>query len=176
MRIITKGRYAVDAMLDLTLREGNHPVALVRVSESAHISLSYLEHLFGKLMAHGIVDAVRGPGGGYFLARDASEITVADIVLAVDESPEPIQTGVADCAITDAVRGAEAILEELGRQVMQFLDSVTLEVLAAALRENGAIDPSAREAWKKKSAVRHFTVANPLRPNTPNSVFALGGR
>lgn len=174
MRIITKSRYAVEAMLDLTLREGNHPVALGRVSESAHISLSYLEHLFGKLMAHGIVSAVRGPGGGYFLARDASEITVADIVLAVDESPEPIQAGAADCAITDAAHGAEAILEELGRQVMQFLDSVTLEVLAAALRENGAIDPGTREERTKKSAVRHFTVANPLRSSTPNSVFALG--
>lgn len=175
MRIITKSRYAVDAMLNLTLREGNHPVALARVSESAHISMSYLEHLFGKLVAHGIVDAIRGPGGGYYLTRDASAITVADIVLAVDAPLERNPPDAADCAITDAARAAEAILEELSRQVMQFLGSVTLEALATRLRESGAIDPSVREERTKKSAIGRFTVVKPLHPRAPNSVFVLGG-
>jgi Rrf2 family transcriptional regulator, iron-sulfur cluster assembly transcription factor len=85
MRLSTKGRFAVTAMVDLAMRGGNAPVTLAGISERQHISLSYLEQLFGKLRKNGIVKSVRGPGGGYCLARKGGEISIADIVIAVDE-------------------------------------------------------------------------------------------
>lgn len=86
MRLTTKGRFAVTAMADLAIRGGNGPVTLASISERQKISLSYLEQLFGKLRKHDIVASVRGPGGGYCLSRPANEISISDIVVAVDES------------------------------------------------------------------------------------------
>lgn len=85
MRLTTKGRFAVTAMADLAERHGRGPVTLASISERQKISLSYLEQLFGKLRKHNIVIAVRGPGGGYYLARPAAMISIADIIVAVDE-------------------------------------------------------------------------------------------
>lgn len=85
MRLTTKGRFAVTAMVDLAMRGGKAPVTLGGISERQGISLSYLEQLFGKLRRNEIVASVRGPGGGYCLARPSSKITIADIVTAVDE-------------------------------------------------------------------------------------------
>jgi len=85
MRLTTKGRFAVTAMIDLALREHAGPVALAAISARQQISLSYLEQLFGKLRRHELVESTRGPGGGYSLGRKAEEITVADIIVAVDE-------------------------------------------------------------------------------------------
>ena len=85
MRLTTKGRFAVTAMIDLALREHSGPVALAAISSRQQISLSYLEQLFGKLRRHELVESTRGPGGGYSLGRGAADITVADIIVAVDE-------------------------------------------------------------------------------------------
>ncbi len=85
MRLTTKGRFAVTAMIDLALREHSGPVALAAISSRQQISLSYLEQLFGKLRRHELVESTRGPGGGYSLGRKSEEITVADIIVAVDE-------------------------------------------------------------------------------------------
>ena len=85
MRLTTKGRFAVTAMIDLGLRQSNGPVTLAAISQRQQISLSYLEQLFGKLRRHGLGESTRGPGGGYALARKASDITVADIIVSVDE-------------------------------------------------------------------------------------------
>ena len=85
MRLTTKGRFAVTAMIDLALRENGGPVALAAISQRQQISLSYLEQLFGKLRRHQLVESTRGPGGGYSLGRRSDEITVADIIVAVDE-------------------------------------------------------------------------------------------
>ncbi|XZG69757.1 Fe-S cluster assembly transcriptional regulator IscR [Chitinibacteraceae bacterium HSL-7] len=93
MRLTTKGRFAVTAMLDLALRQGAGPVTLAGISERQHISLSYLEQLFGKLRRAALVDSVRGPGGGYQLARDAACISVAEIIAAVDEPIDATQCG-----------------------------------------------------------------------------------
>ena len=98
MRLTTKGRFAVTAMLDLALHGGDGPVALAGISERQKISLSYLEQLFGKLRRRELVESVRGPGGGYHLAREASRVTVADIIRAVEgplaavrgEAPEDV--------------------------------------------------------------------------------------
>ncbi len=89
MRLTTKGRFAVTAMLDLAARGGRGPVTLAGISERQKISLSYLEQLFGKLRKSNVVASVRGPGGGYCLARPANKISIVDIVVAVDE---PIDT------------------------------------------------------------------------------------
>lgn len=93
MRLTTKGRFAVTAMADLAERHGSGPVTLASISERQRISLSYLEQLFGKLRKHNIVIAVRGPGGGYYLARPATMISVADIIVAVDEQMDATQCG-----------------------------------------------------------------------------------
>lgn len=93
MRLTTKGRFAVTAMADLAERHGNGPVTLASISERQKISLSYLEQLFGKLRKHNIVVAVRGPGGGYYLAKPATMISVADIIEAVDEHMDATQCG-----------------------------------------------------------------------------------
>ena len=88
MRLTTKGRFAVTAMVDLAMRQNRGPVTLAAISERQHISLSYLEQLFGKLRRSKLVSSVRGPGGGYNLAQAAPQITVADIVTAVDKDSE----------------------------------------------------------------------------------------
>lgn len=93
MRLTTKGRFAVMAMADLALHSGLGPVTLSSISERQKISQSYLDQLFGKLRKRNIVVAVRGPGGGYCLARPGAQISVADIVVAVDESVDATRCG-----------------------------------------------------------------------------------
>src|SRR5437667_10017910 len=93
MRLTTKGRFAVTAMIDVAMHGGHGPVTLAGVSERQKISLSYLEQLFGKLRRHGLVESVRGPGGGYHLARPANMVSVADVIVAVDEPMEATQCG-----------------------------------------------------------------------------------
>lgn len=93
MRLTTKGRFAVMAMVDLTVHGGKDPVTLFSISERQKISLSYLEQLFAKLRKHNIVESVRGPGGGYYLGRHAAKISVADIIVAVDEPLDATKCG-----------------------------------------------------------------------------------
>ena len=91
MRLTTKGRFAVTAILDLALNETEKPVTLADISERQSISLSYLEQLFSRMRREGIVKSVRGPGGGYHLAKTHQEITVKDIITAVDEEIDATQ-------------------------------------------------------------------------------------
>jgi Rrf2 family transcriptional regulator, iron-sulfur cluster assembly transcription factor len=93
MRLTTKGRFAVTAMVDLAMRGGKAPVTLAAISERQKISLSYLEQLFGKLRRNKIVESVRGPGGGYYLARPGNKISIAEIVIAVDEPLDATKCG-----------------------------------------------------------------------------------
>lgn len=93
MRLTTKGRFAVTAMIDLGLRQSNGPVTLAAISQRQQISLSYLEQLFGKLRRHELVESTRGPGGGYTLARKPADITVAEIILSVDEPIDATHCG-----------------------------------------------------------------------------------
>ncbi|MBI5462374.1 MAG: Rrf2 family transcriptional regulator [Gammaproteobacteria bacterium] len=98
MRLSTKGRYAVTAMLDLAIHDGKGPVTLADISQCQGISLSYLEQLFAKLRREGLVEGVRGPGGGYRLARAAASISIADIIAAVDEKVDTMLCeGKEDC-------------------------------------------------------------------------------
>src|ERR1019366_6466204 len=93
MRLTTKGRFAVTAMVDLAMQPGSDPVTLAEISQRQKISLSYLEQLFGKLRRRALVDSVRGPGGGYRLAKHMAQVSVADIILAVDEVLDSTQCG-----------------------------------------------------------------------------------
>ena len=134
MRLTTKGRFAVTAMIDLALRQQSGPVTLSAISQRQNISLSYLEQLFGKLRRHELVESVRGPGGGYTLARLARTITVADIIFAVDEPIDATSCGgKTDCATgTDGKQGicmTHELWSTLNRKMVDFLDSVALQDL-----------------------------------------------
>lgn len=134
MRLTTKGRFAVTAMIDLALRQDKGPVTLAGISQRQEISLSYLEQLFGKLRRHEIVESVRGPGGGYNLARKAEDVTVADIVIAVDEQLDATQCGGKEnCHGADHEHGTRCMTHELwatlNAKMVDYLDSVSLKDL-----------------------------------------------
>ena len=145
MRLSTKGRYAVMAMTDLAGRAGagvRGAVALADIAERQQISLSYLEQLFARLRRKGLVVSVRGPGGGYRLARPAAETSIADIVIAVDE---PLRaTRCAGNIAKGCMKGGErcathALWDEMGRQITGYLASVSLEdVIHGRLRREAA--------------------------------------
>jgi len=130
MRLSTKGRYAVMAMADLASHvAGAKPVSLADIAQRQDISLSYLEQLFAKLRRGGLVRSVRGPGGGYRLSREATELRIADIILAVDEpiTATRCQSGsTKGCTATGARCVTHDLWEELGRQIHVFLSSVSL--------------------------------------------------
>lgn len=130
MRLTTKGRFAVTAMIDLALRSGDGPVTLAGISERQKISLSYLEQLFGKLRRHSLVDSVRGPGGGYGLARPGLEITVADIVRAVDEQLDATQCGGKENCKDEERCMTHDLWATLNFKMYEYLSSVTLADLA----------------------------------------------
>ena len=129
MRLTTKGRFAVTAMIDLALRQHHGPVTLAGISQRQEISLSYLEQLFGKLRRHEIVESVRGPGGGYNLARRAENITVADIIIAVDEPLDATQCGGREnCSGHGEASGTRCMTHDLwatlNDKMVDYLDSV----------------------------------------------------
>ena len=126
MRLTTKGRFAVTAMIDLALRAEDGPVTLAGISERQSISLSYLEQLFGKLRRYSLVDSVRGPGGGYCLARPAGQITVADIVRAVDEPLDATQCGGKENCKDEERCMTHELWTTLNRKMYEYLTSVTL--------------------------------------------------
>ncbi|MBV8379830.1 MAG: Fe-S cluster assembly transcriptional regulator IscR [Paucibacter sp.] len=172
MRLTTKGRFAVTAMVDLALRENSGPVALAAISQRQQISLSYLEQLFGKLRRHELVESTRGPGGGYSLGRKSDEITVADIIVAVDE---PIDAtgcgGKENCMGED---GGRCITHELwaslNAKMIEYLDSITLRKLVEDQLAKGVTI----EETPIKRAISSTPVVKPIRVTAPNSVFALG--
>ncbi len=129
MRLTTKGRFAVTAMVDLATRGGHAPVTLAGISERQRISLSYLEQLFGKLRRHNIVESVRGPGGGYYLARPGSQITVAEIIKAVDEPVDSSSCGgKADC-FDDHPCMTHDLWMGLNKALQDYLAAVNLQQL-----------------------------------------------
>lgn len=126
MRLTTKGRFAVTAMIDLALNSGDGPVTLAAISERQKISLSYLEQLFGRLRRYGLVESVRGPGGGYCLARLDADITIADVVRAVDEMLDATQCGgLQNCRQAQRCMTHE-LWSTLNDRIYEFLSSVTL--------------------------------------------------
>lgn len=143
MKLSTKGRYAITAMMELALRHKQGPVTLADISVEQSISVSYLEQLFALLRKHGLVTGLRGPGGGYCLRRPASEISIANILRAVDESLESVaQTTMADAT---GLRGESLQLwDQLSHQIFDYLDSISLaqaitrKDIAAAVKTGSA--------------------------------------
>jgi Rrf2 family iron-sulfur cluster assembly transcriptional regulator len=129
MKLSTKGRYAVMAMTDLAMSGANRPVPLGDIASRQEISLSYLEQLFAKLRRAGIVKSVRGPGGGYCLARATGETRIADIMLAVEEPVDVTrcQHKAAGCMESGRRCVTHDLWDELGRHIHLFLNGVTLE-------------------------------------------------
>jgi Rrf2 family transcriptional regulator, iron-sulfur cluster assembly transcription factor len=145
MRLTTKGRFAVTAMIDLGMRHQRGPVTLAGISERQKISLSYLEQLFGRLRRQGIVDSVRGPGGGYCLAKTMDEISVADIIRAVDEPIDATQCGgLGDCHNDGHPCMTHELWTGLNKHIYQYLESVDLAKLV-----------SGQMACQEKEAKRH---------------------
>ena len=130
MKLNTKGRYAVMAMVDLANESTGEPIPLADIADRQEISLSYLEQIFGKLRRGRLVDSVRGPGGGYMLSRSAADTRISDIILAVDE---PIQTtrckpgSPLGCKSNQTRCSTHDLWEELGHQIYIYLSSVSLE-------------------------------------------------
>ncbi len=172
MRLTTKGRFAVTAMIDLALREHTGPVALAAISARQQISLSYLEQLFGKLRRHELVESTRGPGGGYSLGRKAEEITVADIIVAVDEPLDATGCGgKGDCMGEESGKCmTHDLWAGLNAKMIEFLDSVTLKKLVDEQIAKGV----SIEEQPVKRAISSQPVVKPIKVNAPNSVFALG--
>ena len=131
MRLTTKGRYAVTAMLDLALNQGKRAVTLQDIALKQEISLSYLEQLFAKLRGDGLVEGTRGPGGGYRLAQSAEAISVAAIISAVDEKSDMTRCGgEANCQDGEKCLTHE-LWTELSQEIYKFLDGITLSNLVS---------------------------------------------
>jgi Rrf2 family iron-sulfur cluster assembly transcriptional regulator len=164
MRISTKGRFAVNALVDLALRAPAGPVALASISQRQQISLSYLEQLFSRLRRMGLVESTRGPGGGYTLAREPEHISVAEIVAAVDESLE-------DAALDGHGQDASAALwQRLGAVMLQHMATISL----ASLVQEQVAQGVKIEARPVRRAMAPLPVVKPMRVLAPNSVFAFG--
>jgi Rrf2 family iron-sulfur cluster assembly transcriptional regulator len=131
MRLTTKGRFAVTAMVDLSMRQTRGPVTLAAISERQHISLSYLEQLFGKLRRAKLVNSVRGPGGGYCLARPIANITMADIIAAVDEPIDATQCGGKENCLDDRRCVTHDLWATLNEKMNDYLSSVSLADVVA---------------------------------------------
>ena len=148
MRLTTKGRFAVTAMVDLALRQNRGPVTLAAISERQHISLAYLEQLFGKLRRAALVSSVRGPGGGYNLAQPPAAISVADIVTAVDEPMDATQCGGKENCHDEKRCMTHDLWATLNEKMHEYLSSVSLADLVA------------HQSGKPVSVIKDFRPAN----------------
>ena len=172
MRLTTQGRFAVTAMIDLALRQTSGPVTLAAISQRQQISLSYLEQLFGKLRRHELVESTRGPGGGYSLGRKAADITVADIIVSVDEPIDATHCGGKENCLGESGRCmTHDLWTSLNQRMVDFLDSVSLQKLVDDQLAKG-IQIESKPSMRK--AISAMPVSKPIHVNAPNSVFALG--
>lgn len=173
MRITTRGQLAVSAMTDLALRQKMRPVALSTISARQGTSLSYLEQLFSALRRAGLVDSTRGPGGGYTLARSTEQISVAEIIVAVENlKADDLQNlGPGQAAQVKSMTGE--LWSTFNARVLEYLQSVSLSDLVAKQLEKGGVPHDVPSVAAKPRVIPR---PRPLmeRMNVPNSVFALG--
>jgi len=145
MRLTTKGRYAVTAMLDLALHYDKGPITLADISQRQGISLSYLEQLFSKLRKNELVDSTRGPGGGYRLSRDANEIAVAQVITAVDEKVESTRCG----GLSNCHDGNPCLTHELWTELSEQIYGFLMGISLGQLVEREAVQEVALSLEKK---------------------------
>ena len=131
MRLTTKGRYAVTSMLDLAISHDQGPITLAEISLRQCISLSYLEQIFSRLRKSGLVDSARGPGGGYRLSRPADEISVADVISAVDETIDATRCGGNEDCQEDAKCLTHELWANLSSEILKFLSNISLGQLVS---------------------------------------------
>jgi Rrf2 family iron-sulfur cluster assembly transcriptional regulator len=167
MRLTTKGRFAVTAMMDVALRGESGPVPLNDIALRQNISLSYLEQLFSKLRLRGLVASIRGPGGGYTLGGRIDGITVADILCAVED--EPSNTKQSDAS--PAQDTTQDLWDAMNARVLHFTQSVTLKSLVLDQLATGF---KIEQKPLPNRGVFKKPVHQSIHPNVPNSVFALG--
>ena len=129
MRLTTKGRYAVTAMLDLAIHHGKGPIALADIAQRQGISLSYLEQLFSRLRKQSLVSSVRGPGGGYNLARNAAKIHIAEVISAVDENVDTTRCGGAHNCQNEGPCLTHDLWYDLSNRIYEYLDRISLQDL-----------------------------------------------
>ena len=164
MRLTTKGRFAVTAMLDLAMQGGDRPVTLAAISNRQRISLSYLEQLFGKLRRHTLVNSVRGPGGGYTVARDFSTISVADIITAVDESVDATQCGGKENCHDEGKCITHDLWADLNQHIFDYLGAVTLKQLVDEQKVKHSLAvplPAQLSDMRQALAMRRRTAVSP---------------
>ena len=171
MRLTTKGRFAVTAMIDLALREHQGPVTLAGISQRQKISLSYLEQLFGKLRRHELVESTRGPGGGYSLSRPMKDISVADVIFAVDEPIDATQCAGKENCDDDRQCMTHDLWASLTKRMVDYLDSVSLAELVERQREREAAEPS-----PKMSVLREHRDALNFPTSTLQPIMGNGTR
>lgn len=139
MRLTTKGRFAVTAMIDVAMHGGSGPVTLAAVSSRQKISLSYLEQLFGKLRRSGLVESVRGPGGGYNVAKPQAQVSVADIIVAVDEPIDATQCGGKENCLDDHRCMTHDLWMGLNAHIFSYLSGITLADLVRQQKPSGEV-------------------------------------
>lgn len=171
MRLSTRGRFAITAMIDLALRQSNTPVPLQDLALRHRISMSYLEQMFAKLRQFGLVESTRGPGGGYTLARTAEAITVADIIGAIEDGSDARPKDVQRETSASAQEMTQDLWDALQSTVVAYLKTVTLHSLAQEQKAKGFQVEERKPVQKGVFQKPRPPVA---RPGTPNSVFALG--
>lgn len=155
MRLSTKGRYAVTAMLDLALNGTQGPVTLADISENQGISLSYLEQLFAALRSKGLVRGVRGPGGGYYLGRDSDEISIADVICAVDEWVEFTRCKAKPTSHEGQRCLTHSLWDDLSQQIFIFLSDITLRDLVERGEEREAARRQKKAAASQLLGLKH---------------------
>lgn len=159
MRLTTKGRFAVTAMIDLALRQHSGPVTLAGIADRQKISLSYLEQLFGKLRRNHLVASVRGPGGGYCLAKPMTQMSVADIIQAVDETLDATQCGGRGDCHDEHPCMTHNLWTSLNQKMFDYLRSVTLQELVEQQKNNAACVAALQEEAPSRRPVRRIPVA-----------------
>lgn len=172
MKLTTKGRYAVTAMLDLALHGAEGPVSLAAVSERQEISLSYLEQLFSKLRRNGLVVSTRGPGGGYSVARPLDRVCVSEIICAVDQSVDATQ-----CAGRENCHSAGRCLthdlwEGLSEQIEEFLSNVSLQDMLDRRRDREDVRPRDEVILRRDTATLGVASVPAPGPSTASSAGA----
>lgn len=171
MRLSTKSRFAVTAMIDMGLRQQYGPVALAAISQRQRISISYLEQIFSKLRQHGLVDSTRGPGGGYTLNRDAKQISVADIIHAVNSEATEYDDMV-NAAEHHGYVSADELWSTLHQKIEDHMQAISLDALIHAQRSKSN-DVSERPSIQRGIYAQKTKTAS--KTSAPNSVFALAG-
>ncbi len=169
MQLHTAGRHALAAMLDLALHEQPGPVTLYAIGRRQQVSTSYLEQLFSKLRRHRLVRSTRGPGGGYTLSRPSTEISVGDIISAVDKTAGAAGAG-RKAGEPAAARPTDALWSDLNARLMECLESISLRALADEQLAKGQSTP----APPAHRGISSRPVLEPVIVSAPNWVFAMG--